>query len=66
MYQEFDKKEFLMPSWDRKATQNFQSRRTDTIRENDYNLNIPRYDSSENAESWDIYVSMLMVFLPTK
>ena len=29
------------------------------IRENDYNLNIPRYvDSSENAESWDIYSSM--------
>ena len=31
----------------------------DTIRENDYNLNIPRYvDSSEKAESWDIYASM--------
>lgn len=30
-----------------------------TIRENEYNLNIPRYvDSSENAESWDIYASM--------
>lgn len=29
------------------------------IRENEYNLNIPRYvDSSENAESWDIYASM--------
>ena len=29
------------------------------IRENDYNLNIPRYiDSSEAAESWDIYASM--------
>lgn len=29
------------------------------IRENDYNLNIPRYvDSSENAESWDIYATM--------
>jgi len=29
------------------------------IRENDYNLNIPRYvDSSPNAESWDIYASM--------
>lgn len=29
------------------------------IRANDYNLNIPRYvDSSENAESWDIYASM--------
>lgn len=27
----------------------------DEIRENDYNLNIPRYvDSSEAAESWDI------------
>jgi len=31
----------------------------DAIRANDYNLNIPRYvDSSENAESWDIYASM--------
>lgn len=31
----------------------------DTIRENDYNLNIPRYvNSSEKAESWDIYASM--------
>ncbi|HAH24362.1 MAG TPA: type I restriction-modification system subunit M [Prolixibacteraceae bacterium] len=31
----------------------------DTIRANDYNLNIPRYvDSSENGESWDIYASM--------
>jgi type I restriction enzyme M protein len=29
------------------------------IRDNEYNLNIPRYvDSSENAESWDIYSSM--------
>ena len=31
----------------------------DQIRENDYNLNIPRYvDSSEAAESWDIYATM--------
>lgn len=31
----------------------------DTIRQNEYNLNIPRYvDSSENPESWDIYASM--------
>ncbi len=30
-----------------------------TIRENDYNLNIPRYvDSSEQPEKWDIYASM--------
>ena len=30
-----------------------------TIRDNGYNLNIPRYvDSSEKAESWDIYASM--------
>jgi len=30
-----------------------------TIRENGYNLNIPRYvDSSAEAESWDIYASM--------
>jgi type I restriction enzyme M protein len=29
------------------------------IRENDYNLNIPRYvDSSEKTESWDIYSTM--------
>lgn len=29
------------------------------IRQNDYNLNIPRYvDSSERAESWDLYASM--------
>lgn len=29
------------------------------IRQNDYNLNIPRYvDSSEKAESWDLYASM--------
>lgn len=29
------------------------------IRDNDYNLNIPRYvDSSEEAESWDIYATM--------
>jgi type I restriction enzyme M protein len=33
--------------------------RRDEIRENDYNLNIPRYvDSSDAAESWDIYASM--------
>jgi len=31
----------------------------DEVRENEYNLNIPRYvDSSENSESWDIYASM--------
>ncbi len=31
----------------------------DEIRSNEYNLNIPRYvDSSESAESWDIYASM--------
>lgn len=31
----------------------------DEIRSNDYNLNIPRYvDSSEKAESWDIYSLM--------
>lgn len=30
-----------------------------TIRENEYNLNIPRYvDSSDNPENWDIYASM--------
>jgi len=33
--------------------------RKDEIRENDYNLNIPRYvDSSDPAESWDLYSSM--------
>lgn len=32
----------------------------DEIRANDYNLNIPRYvDSSEEAELWDIYASMV-------
>lgn len=31
----------------------------DDIRRNDYNLNIPRYvNSSEQAESWDLYASM--------
>ncbi len=31
----------------------------DEVRDNDYNLNIPRYvDSSEKTESWDIYASM--------
>lgn len=31
----------------------------ETVRKNDYNLNIPRYvDSSEKPESWDIYASM--------
>lgn len=31
----------------------------DEIRRNDYNLNIPRYvDSSEKAESWDLYASL--------
>ena len=31
----------------------------DDIRKNDYNLNIPRYvDSSDDAETWDIYASM--------
>lgn len=31
----------------------------DQIRANDYNLNIPRYvDSSEPAETWDIYATM--------
>ncbi|MDU5235839.1 MAG: type I restriction-modification system subunit M, partial [Staphylococcus sp.] len=31
----------------------------DEIRQNDYNLNIPRYvDSSENVEKWDIFASM--------
>lgn len=33
--------------------------RREEIRENDYNLNIPRYvDSSEAAETWDIYASL--------
>lgn len=31
----------------------------DEIRRNEYNLNIPRYvDSSDKAESWDLYASM--------
>jgi type I restriction enzyme M protein len=45
---------------DRQATPKFAKVvDRDTIRENDYNLNIPRYvDSSENTESWDIYAAM--------
>lgn len=45
---------------DRKGTPKFARLvERDTIRANEYNLNIPRYvDSSENAESWDIYASM--------
>jgi type I restriction enzyme M protein len=32
----------------------------ETIRENDYNLNIPRYvDSADAAESWDLHATML-------
>jgi len=32
----------------------------DTLRANDYNLNIPRYiDSAEPAESWDLHATML-------
>lgn len=44
----------------RKTIDNFaQLVSKDTIRENDYNLNIPRYvDTSEKTESWDIYASM--------
>jgi len=31
-----------------------------TLRENDYNLNIPRYvDSADEAESWDLHATML-------
>lgn len=44
-----------------RASLNKFSRRVerDEIRQNDYNLNIPRYvDSSESAEQWDIYASM--------
>lgn len=41
-----------IPKYSRKVSR-------DEIRRNDYNLNIPRYvDSSEVAESWDIYASM--------
>lgn len=45
---------------DRKEIPKFSKRVSkDTIRENDYNLNIPRYvDSSPEAESYDIYASM--------
>ena len=45
----------------RRADQEKYSKKVsrDEIRENDYNLNIPRYvDSSEKPESWDIYASM--------
>ncbi|MDY0277372.1 MAG: type I restriction-modification system subunit M, partial [Acholeplasma sp.] len=38
----------------------------DEIRENDYNLNIPRYvDSSDDAESWDLY-SLMFGGIPNK
>ena len=31
-----------------------------TLRENDYNLNIPRYvDSADDAETWDLHATML-------
>ena len=41
-----------IPKYSRKVSR-------EEIRNNDYNLNIPRYvDSSEKAESWDIYSSM--------
>ena len=41
-----------VPHYARKVTR-------EEIRANDYNLNIPRYvDSSELAESWDIYATM--------
>lgn len=41
-----------VPKYSRKVSR-------DEIRKNDYNLNIPRYvDSSEAAETWDIYASM--------
>ena len=41
-----------LPKYSRKISR-------EEIRRNDYNLNIPRYvDSSEGAESWDIYASM--------
>lgn len=45
---------------DRKTVPKFSRKvERDEIRKNDYNLNIPRYvDSSEKAESWDIYASM--------
>ena len=44
----------------REDTPNYSRKvRRDEIRQNEYNLNIPRYvDSSEKAESWDIYASM--------
>ena len=44
----------------RQTIQNFaQLVSKDTIRNNDYNLNIPRYvDTSDKAETWDIYASM--------
>lgn len=45
---------------DRKGTPKFAKLvKQETIRENEYNLNIPRYvDSSANAENYDIYASM--------
>lgn len=45
---------------ERRETPGFSCRVSrDTIRENDYNLNIPRYlSSSETDEQWDIYATM--------
>lgn len=45
---------------DRKTIPTFSKIVTrELLRENEYNLNIPRYvDASENKESWDIYASM--------
>ena len=44
----------------RKTIENFSRLvKRDEIRQNEYNLNIPRYvDSSEDGETWDIYATM--------
>lgn len=39
----------------------------DSIRANDFNLNIPRYvDSSEATPNWDLHATMLGVYLTMK
>ncbi len=68
-YIKADKKNKLQSSDIRRIMDAIRQRKTipgycslvskETIRENDYNLNIPRYvDTNGNIESWDIYASM--------
>lgn len=69
-YVKADKNNKLLASHIKKIVDTYVSRESidkyakvvsrDEIRANNYNLNITRYvDSSESAESWDIYASMM-------